>query len=105
MISIALSAMIGGAAALGGTAAEANKLNLATITCSDYSEADSKNETTIAIWLDGYYMDEDDDAIIDFDKLNNLGNALVKYCAAHPEMKLSDAAEKIMGKDTDSKDK
>ena len=35
--------------------------------------------------------------IIDFDKVDNFGNALVKYCAANPTLKVSDAAEKIMG--------
>jgi acid stress chaperone HdeB len=90
---------------LGGVTAEADTLNLSTVTCGDYSDADSKSQTTIAVWLDGYYMDENDDAIIDFEKLNNLGNALVKYCAANRGMKLSDAAEKIMSKETDSKEK
>jgi hypothetical protein len=43
-------------------------------------------------------MENDAEAVIDFDKVNNLGNALVKFCAANPKMSVSDAAEKIMGK-------
>jgi hypothetical protein len=43
-------------------------------------------------------MDNDAEAVIDFEKVNDLGNALVKYCAANPKMPVSDAAEKIIGK-------
>jgi acid stress chaperone HdeB len=86
------------ALALGASAAQAEPLDLRTITCGAFAQAGSADETTVAVWLNGYYMGNDDDAIIDFNKVNSQGNALIKYCAAHPNEKLSDAAEGIMGK-------
>jgi acid stress chaperone HdeB len=78
--------------------ARADTLDLRTLNCGDFAKADSHDKTTVAVWLNGYYMGNDDDAIIDFDKVNNLGNALVKYCADHATMSVADAAEKVLGK-------
>jgi acid stress chaperone HdeB len=78
--------------------AQAGSLDLRKLTCDDIAKGSSQDNTTIAVWLNGYYMDNNAEAVIDFDKVNNLGNALVKFCAANPEMSVSDAAERIMGK-------
>ena len=83
--------------AFGPAAAQAAPLDLRTATCNSFTKAGSADETTVAVWLNGYYMGNDDEAIIDFDKVNSQGNALIKYCADHPTEKLSDAAETILG--------
>jgi acid stress chaperone HdeB len=84
--------------AFSASAAQAAPLDLRTVTCDSFTKAGGADETTVAVWLNGYYMGNDDEAIIDFDKVNTRGNALIKYCADHPAEKLSDAAESIMGK-------
>ncbi len=68
------------------------------VTCGDFAKSDSQSLTNVSLWLSGYYMGEDDDAVIDFDRVNKMGNALVQYCAANPKEPVSDAAEKLMGK-------
>jgi len=90
--------LIAGSAFLIVSSAQASILDLRTLTCDDIVKGSSQDNTTIAVWLNGYYMENDAEAVIDFDKVNNLGNALVKFCAANPKMPVSDAAEKIMGK-------
>jgi acid stress chaperone HdeB len=80
------------------SSAQAGGLDLRKLTCDDIAKGSSQDNTTIAVWLNGYYMDNNAEAVIDFDKVNNLGNALVKFCAANPKMSVSDAAERIMGK-------
>jgi acid stress chaperone HdeB len=80
------------------SSAQAGSLDLRKLTCDDIAKGSSQDNTTIAVWLNGYYMDNNAEAVIDFDKVNNLGNALVKFCAANPKMSVSDAAERIMGK-------
>jgi acid stress chaperone HdeB len=87
-----------GSAFLIVASAQATILDLRKLTCDDIAKGSSQDNTTIALWLNGYYMENDAEAVIDFDKVNNLGNALVKFCAANPKMPVSDAAEKIMGK-------
>jgi acid stress chaperone HdeB len=50
------------------------------------------------MWLDGYYTDEEDPAVVDFDKLKGKAEKLGAYCAANPKMGLMTAAENVMGK-------
>ena len=90
--------LIAGSAFLIVSSAQATVLDLRKLTCDDIAKGSSQDNTTVAVWLNGYYMENDAEAVIDFDKVNNLGNALVKFCAANPKMSVSDAAEKIMGK-------
>jgi acid stress chaperone HdeB len=90
--------LIAGGAFFIASSAQANILDLRKLTCDDIAKGSTRDNTTIAVWLNGYYMENDAEAIIDFDKVNDLGNALVKFCAANLKMPVSDAAEKIMGK-------
>jgi acid stress chaperone HdeB len=90
--------LIAGGAFFIASSAQANILDLRKLTCDDIAKGSTQDNTTIAVWLNGYYMENDAEAIIDFDKVNDLGNALVKFCAANLKMPVSDAAEKIMGK-------
>ena len=90
--------LVAGSAFLAASSAGANILDLRKLTCDDIAKGSSHDNTTVAVWLNGYYMDNDAEPVIDFDKVNNLGNALVKFCAANPAMTVGDAAEKIMGK-------
>jgi hypothetical protein len=85
-------------ALVGGSSARAQVLDLTALACSDFVKGDSRSNTTVAVWLNGYYKAAPNPPIIDFDKLNNQGNALVRYCLAHPTMELSEAADAIMGK-------
>jgi HdeA/HdeB family len=82
----------------GESAALAQSLDLTALACGDFVKGDSRSNTTVAVWLNGYYKGAPNASIIDFDKLNNQGNALVRFCQAHPTMKVSEAAETIMGK-------
>ena len=90
--------LLAGAAILAASAAGAATLDLRKVTRGDFAKSDSQSLTNVSLWLSGYYMGEDDDAVIDFDRVNKMGNALVQYCAASPKEPVSDAAEKLMGK-------
>jgi acid stress chaperone HdeB len=85
------------AATLFTVAARADTLDLRTLNCGDFAKASGQDKTTVAVWLNGYYMGNDDEAIINFDKVNTLGNALVKYCADHAASSVADAAEQVLG--------
>ena len=49
-------------------------------------------------WLSGYYTGEDDEAVIDFDKIAAGGQKLSAYFAQNPSMTLLTAAESIISK-------
>ena len=76
---------------------QAQAVKLSTITCEEFIKSDKAVIGNLMMWLGGYYMGNNDDAVIDFDKLAKQGGALGKYCAENQEAKLSKAAEKIMG--------
>jgi acid stress chaperone HdeB len=76
----------------------AQKLDLSTITCKQFIESSKENIALIMMWLDGYYTDEDDPPIVDFDKMKSSGEKLGGYCAQNPTIGLMTAAENILGK-------
>ena len=46
-------------------------------------------------WIDGYYMDQDADPIIDFDTLTRNSTKLAEACAKAPDKTLGDVAEDL----------
>jgi acid stress chaperone HdeB len=50
------------------------------------------------MWLDGHLTDEEDPAVVDFDKMKHKAERLAAYCGQNPEMSLMTAAENIMSK-------
>ena len=50
------------------------------------------------VWLSGYYTGEDDEAVIDFDKIAADGQKLSAYFAQNPSVSLLTAAESIISK-------
>jgi acid stress chaperone HdeB len=49
-------------------------------------------------WLDGYYKEDNDPPVIDFDKMNASAAKLGKFCAENKDLGLGTAAEKVLGK-------
>jgi hypothetical protein len=80
------------------TAVTAATLPLADLSCKQFVEYNKDNTSLILTWLDGYYSDKDDPAVIDFDRMGQNGKKLEEYCSDHPDTPMSKAAEKVMGK-------
>jgi len=78
--------------------AAAGILDLGTEKCKDFTALGKEQIATTIAWLDGYYKDEDDPAIIDFDKLMESAAKLSDYCAKNPEAVVGNAAEDLFGK-------
>lgn len=78
--------------------ANADKLDLSTVKCSEFIGSGKDNIAIIISWLDGYYKDQNDPPIFDFDKFKENSEKLAKYCAANPSDGLITAADKTMGK-------
>jgi len=79
--------------------AKAEKLDLSTITCKRFFDYNKENIGLLLTWLEGYYSSDDDDPVIDFDKMAVNAKKLGEYCAKNPDIGLITAAEKIYGKD------
>jgi acid stress chaperone HdeB len=93
-----LSALFVTAALCTAAPGSAQKLDLSTIKCKDFIESSKENIGLILMWLDGYYTDEDDPPVVDFDKMKTNGEKLGAYCVQNPTIGLMTAAEGIMAK-------
>jgi acid stress chaperone HdeB len=79
-------------------AAQAEELDLNTVKCKAFLESSKENIAYTLAWLDGYYKNEDDPAIIDFDLLKKNAGSLGTYCGEHPDTSVGDAAEELFSK-------
>lgn len=93
------SAAIVLAAALAGGSpapAAAQSLDLSTLTCKAFFEGSKDRLDFVIAWMLGYYTDEDDPPVLDFDTLKDRAAKLGAYCAANPTHGLITAADKVM---------
>jgi acid stress chaperone HdeB len=77
----------------------ANDIDLSTWTCQQFVTANKDDIGVILAWLDGYYKDEDDPPVIDTTKFVDNAKKLGEYCAAHPDLGLITATDKLFQKE------
>jgi acid stress chaperone HdeB len=78
--------------------AQAEKVDLSTVTCKSLLEYNKEKVSLILMWLDGYYKEDDDDPIVDFDKMADNAKKLGEYCGKNPSHNIITAAEKLIAK-------
>ncbi len=79
--------------------AEAADIDLSDWTCRQFLSASKDDLAVIVAWLDGYYKDEDDPPVIDTTQFAANAKKLGDYCAAHPELGLITATDKLFQKE------
>lgn len=92
---IILIALVLSAAASWG--ANAQQLDLSTMTCDSFVKSDKEQMKLITAWLAGYYTDESDDEVVDVSALNARQNQLVQFCTRETGFPIASAAEGIWG--------
>jgi acid stress chaperone HdeB len=83
---------------VGATPAAASVIDLSTWTCAKFQAADKEEIGIILAWLDGYYQDEDDPAVIDTEKFVGNAKKLGAYCSSHPDIGLITATDELFSK-------
>ncbi|MDO9410957.1 MAG: HdeA/HdeB family chaperone [Pseudolabrys sp.] len=91
-----LSFMLVAAALLSPLPAQAQQLDLSTVTCKDFVTSDKETIGLILMWLEGYYSDQDAKPIVNFDKMKNDGAKLGQYCGKNPTHSLITAADDVV---------
>ena len=74
-------------------------IDLSTWTCQQFASANKEDIGVILAWLDGYYKDENDPPVIDTTKFVDNAKKLGEYCAAHPDIGLISATDKLFQKE------
>jgi acid stress chaperone HdeB len=77
------------------SAAFAGDIDLSAWTCQKFQSANKDDVGVILTWLDGYYRGDDDPPVIDTDKLAANAKKLGEFCAAHPDVGLITATDKV----------
>ena len=76
--------------------AEDSKIEMSKLTCTQFAAYDKDNMGIIMMWLEGYYTEEGDDAVIDFGKMAGDMTRLLIYCGANPETDIITASDEVM---------
>ena len=92
------SAILVVAALLAAAPADAQVIDLSALTCKQFIELPKETLNAVTLWLDAYLTDEEESAVIDFDKMKGKAERLAAYCAQNSEMSLMAAAENVMDK-------
>jgi acid stress chaperone HdeB len=79
--------------------ASAADIDLSTWTCAQFQSASKDDVGVVLAWLDGYYKDEDDPPVIDSSQFAANAKKLGDYCAAHPNVELITATDKLFQKE------
>ena len=91
-----LSASVTAVVLAAATPAQAQKVDLSTISCKQFLEMNRESISLILMWMAGYYSDQDAPPIVDFDKMKTDGRKLGEYCGKHPDDSIITAAEEVM---------
>ena len=78
--------------------AQAQQVELSKLRCRAFIDLPKETIANITLWLDGYYTDEEDPAVVDFDKVTAKAEKLVGYCAQNPRVRVMTAAEDVLVK-------
>lgn len=73
----------------------AQKLDLSTVTCKQFLDSSQQTISLVLMWLAGFYTDEDDPPIVDFDKMKSDATNLGEYCRKNPTTGLITAFEEV----------
>ena len=76
--------------------ASAQIVDMRTATCNDFIGFKRDTTFAIAMWLDAYYLDEDDPPIIDLEKIRQKAARLTVYCNQNPTHSLTTESAPIM---------
>ena len=91
-----LSAIVTATVLAAATPAQAQKVDLSTITCKQFLEMSRESVSLILMWMAGYYSDQDAPPVVDFDKMKEDATKLGGYCAKNPTVGLITAAEETI---------
>jgi hypothetical protein len=92
--AVAASALILGAQSV--LAAADAQLDVSELTCEQFSSYDDDNKGLIMMWFEGYYTEDNEDAVIDFGKMAGHLAKLLIACQADPSQKVLELADHAM---------
>ena len=78
------------------TPAQAQKVDLSTITCKQFLDISKESISLILMWMAGYYSDQDAPPVVDFDKMKEDARSSAAIARRIPTVGLITAAEETI---------
>jgi hypothetical protein len=75
--------------------AQADKADMAKITCDDLTHAYVADLVVIGAWMSGYYNAKRNNTVIDEAELSKNANKVQDFCGANPKATVMEAIEQI----------
>ncbi len=82
-----------------GSPAFAAVIDLSKMRCEEFLKSSKEDIAYTSAWLDAHYKGDDDPPVIDTEKFAADAKKLTDYCAAHPNIRLITATDKLFEKD------
>ena len=73
-----------------------DSIDMNELTCAPFTAYDDENKATIMMWLEGYYTEEDEPAVIDFNEMAGHMAKLLLDCQENPDKSVLDGSENAM---------
>lgn len=71
-------------------------IDMSELTCQQFIDYNDDNRGIIMMWLEGYYTEEDEPAVIDFGKFAGHLTVLLIKCQANPDKTVLDFTDEVM---------
>ena len=77
---------------------QTQKVDLANVTCKQFTTLPKDTMWTVTAWLDGYYTDDEDPTLIEIEKLKAKAEQLLSFCTENPTASLLAVAQDVLAK-------
>jgi len=72
-------------------------IDVAKISCKQFTSFKVANPDQIALWISGYYNGKRGNTVIDVEKLRSNALNVKNYCYNHPDILVMEAVETVLG--------
>jgi acid stress chaperone HdeB len=77
---------------------DGNKINVSSMTCSQFLQSDQNRSNVILAWFLGFYAQVENPQVIDLTQLDQVRDRFNTFCAQQPGFYMTTAAEGLLGK-------
>ena len=75
--------------------AQTSTIDVGKMTCKEFDALPRDRVSAVTTWLDGYYTEEDDPKLIEFDAISASTEKLISFCKQNPNATVLSASESV----------
>ena len=90
--------LLAGPMLFAATIAHAETMDMATISCREFTAMPIERVVVIGSWMSGYFNAKANNTVLDLDRMDEVGAAIGKFCEDHSDIALMKAIEELMSR-------